>query len=650
MSGPIRTQNDLDQLAARGTSSLYPARLKILVGSATCGIAAGARAVEAAAVEAVKRLGLDAVVARTGCIGFCQREPLLDLVLPDGPRISYGNMTANKTTELLEAYAAGHDLKPKLALCRLDSEEHVASGERHIYSPLPPAASAGWESGNKYASIPAWSDVDFYRRQSRIILRNCGSIDPLSLEEAIARGAYRGALRALTGLGAEAVIEEVLKSGLRGRGGAGFPTGRKWQTARQVESDVKYVICNADEGDPGAFMDRSVLEGDPHAVIEGMLIGSLAVGAHEGYIYVRSEYPLAVSTITGAIRQAEESGLLGDDIFGSGHSLRIKVRRGAGAFVCGEETSLIASIEGYAGEPRPRPPFPAVKGLWGKPTVINNVKTWASVGPILSRGAAWYASQGTERNRGTTVFALVGAVKNTGLVEIPLGMTLREMVFEIGGGMRSKRPIKAVQTGGPSGGCIPASLLDLLDRLRKTGPGGLDDGLRRHDRDRLGDLHGRPGPLLPGLYGRRIVRQVLALPRGDQAHAPHPHADLRGPRHRRGPPLAGTPGPHGQVGLALRAGRHGAEPGAHGPAILPRRVRGAHQRQEMPCGRLPQPDPPADRPGSCASAASSARMSAGRCHRGPAEVGPSDRRREVYPLRRLPERLPERSNCERINL
>jgi NADH:ubiquinone oxidoreductase subunit F (NADH-binding)/Pyruvate/2-oxoacid:ferredoxin oxidoreductase delta subunit/(2Fe-2S) ferredoxin len=462
MSGPIRSQNDLDQLAAVGNSSLYPARLKILVGSATCGIAAGAREVEAAAIDAVKRLGLDAVVARTGCIGFCQREPLLDLVLPDGPRISYGNMTASKTSELLEAYAADHDARPKSALCRMDGEDHVASGERHDYKPAK----------NGAGSIPEWSTVDFYRRQRRVILRNCGSIDPLSLGEAVARGAYRGALRALTGMGAEAVIDEVLKSGLRGRGGAGFPTGRKWQTARQVDSDAKYVICNADEGDPGAFMDRSVLEGDPHVVIEGMLIGSLAIGAHEGYIYVRSEYPLAVSTITHAIGQAEASGLLGDDIFGSGHSFRIKVRRGAGAFVCGEETSLIASIEGYAGDPRPRPPFPAVKGLWGKPTVINNVKTWASVGPILSRGAAWYASQGTERNRGTTVFALVGAVKNTGLVEIPLGMTLREMVFDVGGGMRSKRPIKAVQTGGPSGGCIPEALLDLPIDYEKLAEAG----------------------------------------------------------------------------------------------------------------------------------------------------------------------------------
>jgi NADH:ubiquinone oxidoreductase subunit F (NADH-binding)/(2Fe-2S) ferredoxin/Pyruvate/2-oxoacid:ferredoxin oxidoreductase delta subunit len=503
MSGPIRNQEDLDRCSAAGTATLYPARLKILIGSATCGIAAGARDVEAAAKEAVARLKLDAVVTRTGCIGFCQREPLLDLIPADGPRVSYANMTAEKTKALLEAYAAKRDLKPATAMCRFTGEEHVALGTKHEYSPLPPGGAAnslpspsgrgaGGEGGSAKngksavgsphsnplpegegtGKIPEWSAVDFYRRQSRIILRNCGSIDPLSLDEAIARGAYRGALRALTGMKSEAVIDEVLNSGLRGRGGAGFPTGRKWQTARQVESDVKYVICNADEGDPGAFMDRSVLEGDPHAVIEGMLIGSFAIGASEGYVYVRSEYPLAVSTITHAIRQAEEHGLLGDNIFGSGHSFRIKVRRGAGAFVCGEETSLIASIEGHAGEPRPRPPFPAIKGLWGKPTVINNVKTLASIGPILARGAAWYASQGGERNRGTTVFALVGAVKNTGLVEIPLGMTLREMVFEIGGGMRSKRPIKAVQTGGPSGGCLPASLLDLPIDYEKLAEAG----------------------------------------------------------------------------------------------------------------------------------------------------------------------------------
>jgi NADH:ubiquinone oxidoreductase subunit F (NADH-binding)/NAD-dependent dihydropyrimidine dehydrogenase PreA subunit len=349
-----------------------------------------------------------------------------------------------------------------MALCRFDAEEHVESGVTHAYKP----------STNGISKVPEWSNVDFYRHQQRVILRNCGSIDPLAIEEAIARGAYRGAVKALTQMKPEGIIAEMLSSGLRGRGGAGFPTGQKWETARQIVSDTKYVICNADEGDPGAFMDRSVLEGDPHAVIEGMIIASYAIGAHEGYIYVRSEYPLAVSTITEAIKQAEQRGLLGDNLFGSGHSFRLKVRRGAGAFVCGEETSLIASIEGHSGEPRSRPPFPAQRGLWGKPTVINNVKTWASVAPILSRGAAWYSSKGIDRNRGTTVFSLVGAVKNTGLVEVPLGMTLRQMVFEIGGGMRGKRPIKGIQTGGPSGGCIPATMLDLsidYDTLSQAG-------------------------------------------------------------------------------------------------------------------------------------------------------------------------------------
>ena len=451
MTGPIRTAADLDRAAQAGMESLYPGRLKILIGSATCGIAAGAREVETAAIEAVRQLGIDAAVARTGCIGFCQCEPLVDLRLPGGPRITYGHMTARRVRELLEAYAASGDPKPAMALCRFESEEHLAAAAEHVY----PAATNG------VAAVPAWLSLDFYRPQQRVILRNCGSIDPLMIEEAIARGAYRGAAKALTGMKPEEVIAEVLQSGLRGRGGAGFPTGQKWETARQAAADRKYVVCNADEGDPGAFMDRSVLEGDPHAVIEGMIVASYAIGAHEGYIYVRSEYPLAVSTVTRAIEEAQSRGLLGDDILGSGHALRIKVRRGAGAFVCGEETALIASIEGRAGEPCPRPPFPAQKGLWGKPTVINNVKTWASIGPILSRGAAWYAAKGTARSRGTTVFSLVGAIKNTGLVEVPLGLTLRQMVFEIGGGMRGKRPIKAIQTGGPSGGCIPASMLDL---------------------------------------------------------------------------------------------------------------------------------------------------------------------------------------------
>jgi len=462
MTAPIRTENDLDQVGVIGTSTLYPDRLKVLIGSASCGIAAGARDVETAAVEAVKQLQLEATVSRTGCIGFCQREPIVDLVLPDGPRVSYGNVTPKKIRSLLERYAEQKDLKPQTALCRFESEQNVPMGKTHQYP----------ESTNGVSQVPEWSTLDFFARQKRIILRNCGSIDPMALPEAIARGAYRGAFRALTEKTPEDVIDEVLRSGLRGRGGAGFPTGRKWDTARQASSDVKYVICNADEGDPGAFMDRSVLEGDPHAALEGMIIAAYAIGASQGYVYVRSEYPLAVSTVGKAIEQAEQHGLLGDDILGTGFSFRVKVRRGAGAFVCGEETSLIASIEGHAGEPRSRPPFPAVKGLWGKPTVINNVKTLASVGPILARGAEWYASAGADGNRGTTVFALVGAVKNTGLVEIPLGLTLREMVFDIGGGMSGSRPIKAVQTGGPSGGCVPESLLDLPIDYEKLSEAG----------------------------------------------------------------------------------------------------------------------------------------------------------------------------------
>jgi len=462
MKTAIRTQSDLDRAGALGRETLYPGRLKILVGSASCGLAAGAKEVEEAAIETVKRLGLDAVVARTGCIGFCQREPLVDLLLPQGPRITYGNVTAKSIRTLLESWAAGSAPSARGALCRWQCEEHVADGSFHEY----PAAANG------VGQIPEGATLEFYRRQRRVILRNCGTIDPMRLEEGLARGAYRGALRALTQMTPEAVIAEVRESGLRGRGGAGFPTGQKWETARRSPGDRKYVVCNADEGDPGAFMDRSVLEGDPHAVLEGMLIASYAIGAREGYLYVRSEYPLAVSTATHAIREAKACGLLGDDVFGSGHSFRVHVRRGAGAFVCGEETALIASIEGRSGEPRPRPPFPAVSGLWGKPTVINNVKTLASLGPILSRGPAWYAGYGTERNRGTTVFALVGAVRNTGLVEIPLGLTLREMVMEIGGGIPGKRALKGVQTGGPSGGCLPASMLDLPIDYEQLGKAG----------------------------------------------------------------------------------------------------------------------------------------------------------------------------------
>ena len=450
MSQRIGSLADLEHAAGAGLATLYPNRLKILVGSASCGVAVGARAVEAAARRAVDHLGLDAVVCRTGCIGFCAKEPLLDLVLPDGPRVSYADMTPEKAGQLLSAYARG-DLMPQLALGRFASEEHVSTGDVHEYPSCPDVLMA----------IPEWSSLDFYRRQKKVILRNCGSIDPMNLAETIARGTYLGAVRALGQMTPEAVIDEMIQSGLRGRGGAAFPTGQKWRLARQAPADVKYVVCNADEGEPGAYMDRTVLEGDPHSVLEGMLVGSYAIGATEGFIYVRSEYPLAIEILEHAIDEAEKCGLLGDDILGSGWSFRVTVRRGAGAYICGEETALIESLEGHSGEPRTRPPYPVTSGLWGKPTVVNNVKTWASVAPILTRGPAWYAAMGTRRTSGTTIFSLEGAVKNAGLVEVPFGISLRELVYDIGGGLVGDRPLKALQAGGASRGCIPPSMLDL---------------------------------------------------------------------------------------------------------------------------------------------------------------------------------------------
>jgi NADH:ubiquinone oxidoreductase subunit F (NADH-binding) len=469
MSRPIRNAADLVGAEAAGLATLYPDGLKILIGSASCGVSVGARAVEAAAIAAVKELGLNAVVTRTGCIGFCSREPLLDLMLPKGPRISFANMTPEATRDLLASYARGN-LKTDLALGRFASEEHVSTGEAHKYPPAPKGLG----------EVPEWSTLDFYRRQQKVVLRNCGSIDPMSIEETIARGTYRAAIQALTQMTPDQVIDEVTKSGLRGRGGAAFPTGQKWRFARQAKGTTKYVVCNADEGEPGAYMDRTVLEGDPHAILEGMLVGSYAIGASEGFIYVRNEYPLAIEILQHAIDEAEKSGFLGDNILGTGWSFHVKVRRGAGAYICGEETALIESLEGHSGEPRSRPPYPVTNGLWGEPTVVNNVKTWASVAPIVTRGSAWYVGMGTKRTPGTTIFSLEGAVKNAGLIEVPFGISLREIIYEIGGGVLGDRPLKAVQAGGASRGCIPPSMLDLAidteDRPGETlmiGTGGI---------------------------------------------------------------------------------------------------------------------------------------------------------------------------------
>ncbi len=447
----INTLEDLQAVKAEGVKLTYPEKIKIMVGMATCGISAGGDKVYPALAKKIAELGLDVALEMTGCIGFCQREPLVDVVYPNRVRLTYQAMNVEKAEALVEAIKADQ-IYPENLLCRIDQEELVIDGKFKVYADSQPAALS--------VEVPKYEEVPFFKKQVKIALRNCGFINPERIEEAIGRGAYQALYKVLKEMTPKEVIALVKDSGLRGRGGGGFPTGLKWEFCLNNASDMKYVICNADEGDPGAFMDRGILEGDPHAVVEGMAIGAYAVGAKEGYVYCRAEYPLALKRLEKAIEQAESRGLLGDNIFGTDFSFRLKIREGAGAFVCGEETALIASIEGKVGEPRQRPPFPAQSGLWGKPTIINNVKTWSHVAPILARGATWYKSFGTEKSPGTTVFALVGKVIDAGLVEIPLGTTLREMIYDIGGGIAGKKNFKAVQTGGPSGGCIPAQFLD----------------------------------------------------------------------------------------------------------------------------------------------------------------------------------------------
>ncbi|MBI4758424.1 MAG: NADH-quinone oxidoreductase subunit NuoF, partial [Chloroflexi bacterium] len=448
----IRALKDLQEAKRRGLKGLYPDVTKITVGLATCGVATGAREVYKALAQEAERQGLEAALAKTGCLGLCQKEPLVDVLVPGKPRVLYAEMTPAKATELVAELAQGR-FRGDLALAKMAREEYVLEDLWHAY-PLDGEAP-------ELEAVPFYQDLPFYARQRKIVLRNCGFIDPEDIEQYIARGGYFPLYKVLTEMKPEEVIEVITKSGLRGRGGAGFPTGVKWRATRQAKGETRYVICNADEGDPGAYMDRSILEGDPHSVIEGMIIGAYAIGAREGYVYVRNEYPLAIKSLTCALAQAEEYGLLGRDILGSGFDLSIKISRGAGAFVCGEETALIASIEGRPGEPRPRPPYPAEVGLWGQPTNINNVKTWVNVPAIIARGPDWFAGIGTAKSKGTMVFSLVGKINNTGLAEVPMGVPLKQLVFDIGGGVPQGKAFKAVQTGGPSGGCIPASLLDL---------------------------------------------------------------------------------------------------------------------------------------------------------------------------------------------
>ena len=405
----------------------------IFIGMGTCGLASGAQKVEMAIRAELHKQGINAIIEPTGCIGYCAREVIVDIKLPGEARVSYAEMTPKIIPQFIKKTLIEKDIY---------TENLLGAHAKHS------------------KNIPLISQVPFFEHQLKVVLKNCGVINPVSIDAYLANAGFKAFDKVLRLMKPEDVINEILQSGLRGRGGAGFPTGKKWELAFKQQSNIKYLICNADEGDPGAFMDRSVLESDPFRVIEGMLIAGYAIGATEGYVYCRAEYPLAIERIENTIALCKEYGILGDNILGSDFSFHLKVKKGAGAFVCGEETALIASIEGKRGMPRPRPPFPSIAGLWGKPTVINNVETFANIAAIINGGSTWFSSIGTERSKGTKVFALSGKINNTGLVEVPMGTTLHEVVFNIGGGIPDGKKFKAVQIGGPSGGCLPESVIN----------------------------------------------------------------------------------------------------------------------------------------------------------------------------------------------
>ena len=420
-----------------------PDSARVLIGAVTCGRAAGAQAVRAAFEQDLPNASVHASLHDVGCLGMCYAEPLVELSLPGNQRVLYGNVTPDAVPSLIACLEQG-DLSHELALAT---------------------------TGEPIEGLPPLEDLPMMKGQVRVVLRNAGWTDPTRLEHYVARDGFSGLDKALA-MTPEGVIAEIQASGLRGRGGAGFPTGVKWELTQRATGDTKYVVCNADEGDPGAFMDRAVLESDPFAVLEGLAIAALAVGATEGVMYVRAEYPLAVERITLALHQMESAGLLGDDVLGSGRSLHFGIKEGAGAFVCGEETALLASIEGRRGMPHPRPPYPAEKGLFGKPTSINNVETLANVSAILNKGADWFSAFGTQKSKGTKTFALAGKITHTGLVEVPMGITLKDIVFGIGGGIPNGKAFKAIQTGGPSGGCLPEAMLTMqvdYENLAKAG-------------------------------------------------------------------------------------------------------------------------------------------------------------------------------------
>jgi NADH:ubiquinone oxidoreductase subunit F (NADH-binding)/(2Fe-2S) ferredoxin/Pyruvate/2-oxoacid:ferredoxin oxidoreductase delta subunit len=457
----IESTADLENIRQEYSNKLYyPDGTKVLFGMASCGIAAGAKAAFEKAQQNFPQ-GNGIQISQTGCLGFCEAEPLIEIVQTGKPRVIYQNITEEKIVEVIHSYLENDFKKTKWILGQVRDPRSLM--EDQVKNPI--------RDVDPIEKIPFLEDTPFYHNQVKIALRNCGYIDPDCIEEYIARGGYFSFFRALFDHKPGEIIQIIKDSGLRGRGGGGFSTGVKWATCARHHGE-RYIICNADEGDPGAYMDRSILEGDPHSVLEGMLIAAVAIGSSHGFIYVRNEYPLAVKRLVTAIKQAEKFGLIGDNIAGTDFSFNIKISTGAGAFVCGESTALMASLEGKVGRPRAKYVHTVEKGFRNNPSNLNNVETYANVPAIISKGADWYAGMGTEGSKGTKVFSLVGKIKNTGLVEVAMGTTLRNIIYDIGGGVLKKKKFKAVQTGGPSGGCIPEQFLDLgvdFDELTKIG-------------------------------------------------------------------------------------------------------------------------------------------------------------------------------------
>ena len=607
-----------------GLSKLQPSRPRIGVGSGTCGTGNGADSVYHAFASAIEARGVPVSLTRVGCFGFCAAEPLVNLWIPGRPLLVLQKVRANHADAILDGIVQGHLPPPETVLCKIEEWDHITGHVKYGYG---------------HPEIPSWNEIPFFKGQMKIVLRNCGIISPDDIEEYIAVGGYQALYKVLIDGTPAGVIEQLKASKLRGRGGAGFLTGAKWEFMRNAPSGNKYIICNADEGDPGAYMNRNEIEGDPHSLLEGMLIGGYVMGASRGILYVRAEYPLAVQRIKRALSQAREYGLVGENILGRGYSFDFEVVEGAGAFVCGEETALIASLEGRAGRPRPRPPFPAQKGLWGHPTSINNVETWYNVPPIVSKGAAWFSDVGSAKSAGTKVFSLVGKIKNTGLVEMPLGTPLAHFVYDIGEGAPGGRSIKAVQTGGPSGGCIPTEMFDtpvdyetlaslgsimgsggmvvmdedncmvdvaryFIEFTRSESCGkcvpcrvGLDKALRVLNRFTNGkaDIEELTG--LDELC--RMVRDTSLVRSGADCSQPRPHLPAPLPRRVRGPRPCWTlprwslrrAGP-----LALRE----LVPAAHEHSSLPPALQGGSHRGRVPRGGARQPTARLHRP--CLSA------------------------------------------------